>query len=117
MPLYEYQCSACCLIFERFIHRRTDEVLCKSCGGPVEKLVSNPSVIPDDVPGGFVIENLDRHPRTFYTKSSYRDELKARGLTNQGFHHVGDPGEGSDKARKVYDRNKDKMVTRSTRWT
>lgn len=37
--------------------------------------------IPDDVPGGFTIENGWREPRTFYSQSEYRKALAADGLT------------------------------------
>ena len=41
MPIYEYECPACCNVFEIF-QRMTEEPLpvCPECAGPVKKLVS-----------------------------------------------------------------------------
>lgn len=41
MPLYEYQCEACNLIFEAR-QKFSDAPLtsCRECGGPVKKLIS-----------------------------------------------------------------------------
>lgn len=41
MPVYEYQCQACGLVFEA-IQKFSDAALteCRSCGGVVEKLIS-----------------------------------------------------------------------------
>jgi hypothetical protein len=38
------------------------------------------SVVPDDVPGGFVAENGFDQPRTFHSKSAHRAALAAEGL-------------------------------------
>ena len=44
MPIYEYQCSKCGEVFEAF-QRINDKPLryCKSCKGPVERLISHSS--------------------------------------------------------------------------
>ena len=41
MPVYEYQCEACGVVFEA-MQKFSDAPLteCKSCGGPVKKLIS-----------------------------------------------------------------------------
>ena len=41
MPIYEYECNTCEKVFEVF-QRITEEPLaqCKSCGGPVNRLIS-----------------------------------------------------------------------------
>lgn len=41
MPMYEYQCSACGLVFEAR-QKFSDAPLnaCRECGGPVKKLIS-----------------------------------------------------------------------------
>lgn len=49
------------------------------------------AVIDDSIPGGMVIENMGPTPLTFYSKSDYRREMKARGLVNK-VEHVGVPG-------------------------
>lgn len=77
---------------------------CRECSGPTVKTVNQSfTFIPDDIPGGMVIENLDPTPRTFYSKSAYAQELKARGLVI-GACHKGDPGEGTDKPRNGLSR-------------
>ena len=37
-------------------------------------------VIPDDIPGGQVIENLGHEPLTFYSRKAIREEADRRGL-------------------------------------
>ncbi|MEI7450100.1 MAG: zinc ribbon domain-containing protein [Desulfomonile sp.] len=39
MPIYEYKCCNCDDSFEKLVFGR-DEVVCPSCGGPVEKMMS-----------------------------------------------------------------------------
>jgi hypothetical protein len=39
------------------------------------------AVIPDDVPGGFTVENGFDSPRTFYSRKAHRDALAAEGMT------------------------------------
>jgi hypothetical protein len=43
--------------------------------------------VPDDVPGGFVVENAWREPRTFYSQSEYIRALAADGMELNP-HHV-----------------------------
>jgi putative FmdB family regulatory protein len=45
MPLYEYECEQCGARFE-IIQRFSDPPVetCKSCGGPVHKLISPPAI-------------------------------------------------------------------------
>ncbi len=38
------------------------------------------SVVPDDVPGGFIAENGFETPQVFYSRQAHRDALAARGL-------------------------------------
>lgn len=97
MPMDDYECSSCGLSFERFVHRREDRdaVLCPHCQSETRRIFTKVTIIPDTVPGGFDIENLDRHVRHFESKSQYRDELKARGLGLRDRHIQ--TAEGSDK--------------------
>lgn len=62
--------------------------LCEKCGH-VMRISDFPfcpheptkmSVIGDDVPGGFVVENGFDEPTRFYSKSEHRKALDARGL-------------------------------------
>lgn len=110
--LYDFQCLFYGHVFEAVIKGSDLDLCtltgqgppCRTCNGPTFKIwVQMSHIIPDGVPGGFVIENLDRHPRTFYSKSEYARELKARGL-RIGACHKGDPGEGSDKPRNGLSR-------------
>lgn len=59
-------------------------------------------VIDDSIPGGMTIENIAKTPMTFYSKSDFQKELKARGLM-QRVEHKGI--QGSDKS------------PHTTRWT
>jgi hypothetical protein len=105
--LFDFLCLFCAHSFEATV--RADELdkclltgqgpWCRECHGPTMRIWTGmASIQADDVPGGFTIENLDKVPRTFYSKSAYRDELKARGL-RLGGHYTGDPGNGSSKPR------------------
>jgi hypothetical protein len=62
---------------------------------PLEARHAGPTVIPDDVPGGFTVENMGHEPLTFHSKSEWKRDMKARGLVNQ-VRHVG--VQGSDKS-------------------
>ena len=46
MPIYEYECTSCCNVFE-VIQRMTEDPLnsCPDCSGPVKKLVSKSSFL------------------------------------------------------------------------
>lgn len=115
MQMRDYRCRKCGFEQE-ILHREgpLDPRLCgcEKCGFmgikaedpaadelPFERIIKlTASVIPDDVPGGFMIENLDKVPRWFPSKSAFQAELAARGLTTErGNQWRGNPGEGSDK--------------------
>jgi hypothetical protein len=103
MPMFDFFCRNCGASFEMFVpceHR--DHVICNTCGCfTTREWRVGPSVIDDTVPGGFTIENLDKTPQTFYSKSDYRDAMRARGLMNF-VRHIGKPG--SDKNPGITDR-------------
>lgn len=96
MPLFDFRCQSCQHVFEAF-SKYDDRPSCPLCQSGTEKIWIGRStaIVPDGVPGGFVIENLDTEPRTFYSKSEYRNELKARGLRIRD-RHVG--LQGSDRS-------------------
>lgn len=50
MPLYEFQCKSCGLIFEELVfHGNLKEVLCPKCLGHAEKVLSTFNVsVPDE---------------------------------------------------------------------
>lgn len=98
MPMYDFECASGHR-FEALAPIGTCPP-CRTCDLPTEKIwITCTNVIPDDVPGGFIIHNLDREPRRFNSKSEYQAELRARGLTTDRACYKGDPGEGSDKPR------------------
>lgn len=72
-----------------------DWPFCREGRGHEPFIAKNLAVIDDSIPGGMVIENMGPTPVTFYSKSDYRRECKARGLVNK-VEHVGVPG--SDKS-------------------
>lgn len=72
-----------------------DWPFCRPGRGHVPFVASHLAIIDDSIPGGMVIENMSATPMTFYSKSDWRREMKARGLTNK-VEHVGVPG--SDKS-------------------
>lgn len=44
MPIYEYECSSCCTVFEVFQRMTEGPVtVCPDCSGPVKKLMSQSS--------------------------------------------------------------------------
>lgn len=71
---------------------------CDSCG--IELAVgdwpfcphgpSRLSVVPDDVPGGFVVENGFSEPRRFYSKSEHQRALAAENCEQRAYWHPGD---------------------------
>ncbi len=54
MQIYEYQCKACCHLFERLmLASDTESPVCPTCHcGDVEKLMSAGSVRPNGIPTG-----------------------------------------------------------------
>lgn len=52
-------------------------------------------MIEDSIPGGLVVENMSATPQKFYSKSEYRDAMRAANL-KQEIRHV--PLPGSDKS-------------------
>jgi hypothetical protein len=72
----------------------------RGCAGTVERLWRKAvSVIPDDIPGGVLIEhglcNADGSPRRYYSKSEMALEAKKRGLTPWVMHTT---NAGTDKS-------------------
>ena len=110
MKMQDYECTECGerieLLYRRGHHdARLNQCRCGADHPFQEIVAAPPNIKSDGVPGGFVIENLDRHPRRFESKSEYQAELKARGLTTErGNQWRGDPGNGSDKPRNGMSR-------------
>lgn len=96
MPMYDFCCPSCQGESEGFCHASQSRT-CEQCGAILERVFRQhtPAVIGDDIPGGMVIENADKVPHKFYSKSEYQRFLKERGLRL----HVQHRGvEGSDKS-------------------
>ena len=68
-----------------------DWPFCRNGRGHEPFIAANLAVIDDSIPGGMVVENMSATPMTFHSKSDWRREMKARGLTHK-VEHVGVPG-------------------------
>ena len=82
---------------------------CPSCGaelhvgdwpfcsksGHVPFSMNDLSIVDDSIPGGMTVEHLAETPMTFYSKSDWRREMKARGVINRVQHR---PLPDSDKS-------------------
>lgn len=55
------------------------------------------SIVPDSVPGGFVIENLSAQPQTFYSRSEHKRAMDKAGVVPMVRHM---PSPGSDRNRE-----------------
>ena len=97
MPMYEYRCGPCCHYFERLVPLdQRNTVHCPHCGAfAIREWRTAPSMRPDSIPGGLVLENLGPKPQRFYSRTEIKDEMRARGV-EQHVRHVGLPG--SDKS-------------------
>ena len=83
MPVFDRFCPTC--EWERpdnYEHSCHETVLCPN-GHETKKVWFpngvGPSIIPDDIPGGLVVENLGPEPVKVYSKSQLRHEAKMRG--------------------------------------
>lgn len=85
------------------------------CGAPVTRIWTVPTsqVQPDDVPGGFWIENMTAQPLFFRSHSEHRAKMRELGLVNKVRHVNGDkhvPAWGGidpqtmDNARRLAER-------------
>ena len=96
----DLKCSACDWTKRDHFCRRSDTwPVCADCGAPtIRAWLSGafPAVIPDDVPGGFVAENMTREPETFYSKSEWRRRMKELGVRHRDEFA---PTPGSDKSK------------------
>ena len=97
MPNYDYACERCQHYFERIVPvELRNSVTCKHCGHIAGREWRHaPSMRPDSIPGGLTLENLGPTPKTFYSRTEIKDEMRARGV-EQHVRHVGLPG--SDKS-------------------
>lgn len=96
MPTFDFKCPECGKEWEALVWSSNPHQVCGDCGRFADKLWrSTPAIIPDDIPGGLVIDNLDKTPITVYSKSQLRAEAAARGLSQHVVHR---PQQGSDKS-------------------
>lgn len=91
---YDQSCLACAWIGEISVEPGTNPA-CPQCGSVTERIyLSGYGVIPDEIPGGLVVENLGHRPVKVYSKSELKFEAEKRGLVSR-VQHVGE--KGSDK--------------------
>jgi len=117
VPMFDNECTCCGLTFEA-LSKFDEQPSCRGCGSLDTRRVwasHAANMIPDSVPGGFVIENLHRTPTRYFSKSEYRDDLRANGCQIKEY-HTGDPGEGSDKPRRIHNPNTGKMERPCPKW-
>lgn len=96
MPMFDFRCEHCDYEWEGFVHRE-HHMLCPKCARFADKIFrASANIIPDDIPGGLVVENLSAAPITVYSKSELRAQARARGLVPYVQHR---PEQGSDKSK------------------
>lgn len=88
MPMFDLVCTNGHELLDIYL-KVGERPPCPTCGTPTETLWrpgSQPSVIADDIPGGYLVKhgicNEDGSPRRYYSKSEMAAEAKRRGLTN-----------------------------------
>lgn len=98
MPIYEYACPQCSRAFEALVPVACrNQMLCRVCGCAVNREWRHaPTMRPDSIPGGLVLENLTPQPKRFYSRTEIKDEMRARGVEAK-VRHVG--AQGSDKSK------------------
>lgn len=84
MPKYDFTCASGHILADRIVPYGTRPA-CPECGGATEIvwMSSFPNVIGDDVPGGFVVENMTRETETFYSRSDWRRRQKELGVRHR----------------------------------
>ena len=97
MPVYDFACTACGLAEERIVSMASrDAQTCTRCHAPLTRCFIGraPTMIPDSIPGGVVVENLTPQPKRFYSRTEINDEMRVHGVRAH-VRHVG--VQGSDK--------------------
>ena len=100
MPLWDLNCPTCGYQkADVFVRLSEGPSLCPD-GHECERVIfpgsSGPTMIPDTIPGGRIVENLGHHPVKIESRSHLKRELQARGLQEM-VRHVGE--QGSDKSK------------------
>ena len=95
MPMYDFTCASCESAVERFVPLacRNDAHVC-ACGGGLRRVLAAgraPTMVPDSIPGGVVIENLTRHPKRYYSRSAIRLAQEIAEV-KPFVRHMGSPG-------------------------
>lgn len=91
---YDQHCKTCGWTAEIYA-QPFEHPACPRCGGKTERIyLGGYGVLPDEIPGGLVVENLGHRPVTVHSKSELKFEAEKRGLV-QAVRHVGVAG--SDK--------------------
>lgn len=105
MPLYEYQCEACALRFER-IQKFSDPpiAVCPECGGAVRKLLSSPAI--QFKGAGWYITDYAR-------KGGKAESSKGEGAAGDGGKREGAKSDGAAKDTAKADTPKDQPTKKS----
>lgn len=87
---FDQQCNDCGQVAEVLCEPFTT-VACPACGSDrTERVWRSIRVLPDDIPGGLVIENLGPEPVKVYSRSELKREAEKRGLVQRVRHVEGD---------------------------
>ena len=100
MPIYDFLCAAGHQTEQYLPTTDTSRAVCPYCSEPVKKIFTGtgPTMIPDSIPGGLVLENLTPRPKRYYSRTEIKDEMRARGV-EQRVRHVGE--QGSDRSKQT----------------
>jgi hypothetical protein len=94
MRMVDVVCHYCGHEHEFLMRDINNPVYPLCCGHLMVRVFKGPTVRPDDIPGGLVIEhglcNEDGSPRTYYSQSDITRECQKRGLTRWSDIHTED---------------------------
>jgi hypothetical protein len=88
MPIFDRRCDVCGWTKADNYEPHGAIVRCPNGHETVREWTTAPTMIPDSIPGGRVVENLGHTPVTVYSRSELRRVLQARGL-EEFVRHVG----------------------------
>ena len=87
MKRVDMECPSCAAVMrDRYVENGVPYPNCETCGTPMEWLPSlgSMTVIPDDIPGGILIEHglchADGSPRRFYSRSELKLAAAVKGI-------------------------------------
>lgn len=99
MPVFDFRCQRCQHTQDHYVYNISERQLCY-CGGEMDRvLLTAPTMIPDSIPGGQVIENLTATPRRFYSRTEIKDQMRVLGVESK-VQHLGN-AEGGDRCKQT----------------